>query len=103
MQRTFSYIPTGHRLKIADLSKHEYFGEDLKSGKNTVAIFQTDEGALRAVWSYGNWNSYGLEVGDHATFKHTQSFREVEMRLVLITSKDCDVEGDIKIPQWTLK
>lgn len=108
MQQTFAYIPTGHRLKITQLARHEYFGQDFKAGKNTVAIFRVPSGGLRAVWSYGNWTGYGLKVGDWAYFQHTQTRRKIEAVLVsIITSADYKVEGDLDtdpaVVQWTLK
>ncbi len=106
MQRSFAYIPTGHRLKMEDLSSHEYFGDDLIKGKATVALFRSARGTLVAVWSYGDWASYGVKFGDVVTFKHDQSFRETEITFCgTINSVNFElVKGDgKKIPQWTLK
>ena len=104
---TFSYIQTGHKLALAKLSQHEYFGEDFLAGKCTVAIVRTVEGRhLRAVWSYGDWNTYGLDPGDLVVFGHTQTRRHVVAYLVAVVSRDRPVPeafGEMKAVQWTLK
>ena len=104
--KLFSYIPTGHSLQMDKLDTHEYFGADLKAAKCTVAIFINEHNRYRAVWSFGDWDTYGVEVGDWVTFEHTQTMRHTELVLVtIITAGNRHlVEGDSpKIPQWTLK
>ena len=84
MQKTMHYIPTRHSLRLDALHTHEYFGPDLTNGKCTVAIFANEKHALRAVWSFGNWHEYSVNVGDHVTFQHTQTFARTEWRMVAI-------------------
>lgn len=102
--RTLAYIPTGHRLAINSLGTHEYFGNDFMKGTANVAIFLTTDGKqmLRAVWSYGDWKSYGFEEGDEVYFEHTQSMRKTRLTFVsLIPSTR--LFGPKLVPQWTLK
>lgn len=100
--RTLAFIPTGHKLAINDLHTHEYFGEDFKEGKATVAIFQTYTGKLRAVWSYQGWDWYKFSKGDDVLFEHTQSMKKTCLTFVTVLPSTESFDGK-KVPNWTLK
>ena len=109
--RDFSYIPTGHTMPLNRLSEHPYFGEDYRDGKATVALFRTEDGKLRAVWSYGDWSTYGCEKGHQYGFRHTQSCRVQILTFVTqirTPARGCsDMPmgewGEARAVQWTLK
>lgn len=108
MNKKFAYIPTGHRLRLSELSTHEYFGEDFLAGRGSVAVFENAKGQFRAVWSSGDWDTYGLTKGDLVDFQHTQRDgrgQELTFRGTFKADMAVDDEDypNPKIAQWTLK
>ena len=104
--KSYAYTPTGHMLQLSKLAEHEYFGESYVEGDATVAVFRNAKGKLYAIWSYGDWRTYGVEVGQAVDFQHTQTRRTTTLELVAILSVDDQaIEGDVdpKVVHWTLK
>ena len=105
-----AYVPTGHQLKLSELGDHEFFGEDFRNHKCSVAVFRTDSGKYRAVWSYGDWQTYGVGFGERVWFRHTQTMKRTDMVLVgfclwgaLIGEGLDAIPANAKLVQWTLK
>lgn len=105
--KDFVYVTTGHRLRMDQLSEHEYFGEDYVAGKMQPALFRNRAGANRVVWTWDSWDSFDVKPGTEYVFRHART-GHLEM-LQLLGAIDADTLERLllfapgKVIQWTLK
>lgn len=104
--KQFFYRATDDYGDLSNADQHRYFGEDLKAGRSTIAVFRNpDPHTLVAVWSAGDWRGFNVVGGERCVFTQTDTQRRsvMEFQYVVPSVEAAKACKGTKVRHWTLK